>query len=173
MADTKIGLLKQILLLVGGSVALGAAFGFWFMPRWVQYVAPDEAFFCEFRQKPVNMGFPKPVEYVFVKDDSLKIYTLKWDLGIDEINRLDVLESPNANQEWFEKTIAQTKGSLIKGDADDFSVKLPSDEIYLRGRIVYAPGGKGIYKIFVVRGSAEELESLDSERFLYGLKFAP
>lgn len=168
----KRSLIKQIFLLILASVATGGALGFWYMPRWVKYTSPDGAFTNDFRNNPIQMGLPKPADYTFVKDDSLKIYSLKMNNGIDEINRLDVLESATANEDWFNKTLSQTGGLLLEGNSADFILDLQKEQAFLRGRIIFAPHGKGIYKIFIVRASLEELKTLDSERFLYSLNFS-
>lgn len=163
--------IKNLLLLILLGGILGGALGLWYRTPWRSYEPPDRAFSCEFRQNPIQMGFPKPKEFTFVRDDSIKIYSYKGEFGIDEINRFDVLESAEAQEQWFEVTVKQSGGTLLKGSKDDFTLLLPAEGAYFRGRIVYAPDGRGIYKIFSVRGSAEELSTLETERFLFGLKF--
>lgn len=163
--------MKLFIIILICGIIIGGAFGLWFRTPWSEYEAPDKAFVAEFRQKPIQMGFPKPEELDFVRDDSLKIYSFKGDFGIDEINRFDNIESPDAKEKWYEATISQTGGKLIKGNAEDFTLFLEDENAYFRGRIVYAPGARGVYKIFSIRVTAGELETLETERFLYGLKF--
>lgn len=166
--------IKQIGAIILASLIVGSALGFWWQPRWHAYKPADAAFSAEFREKPIQMGIPKPAEFNFVKDDSLKIYSLKGEFGIDEINRLDVLENPDADARWFEQTVKQSGGKVLAGSKDDFVLELQmeGETVYLRGRIVYAPGGRGVYKIFIIRESQEKLSTLESERFLYSLKFS-
>lgn len=163
--------IRYAFLTILGGILIGALTGWWIRPEWVIFAPPDTAFKSEFRAKPIQMGFPKPAEYSFTGDDMLQIYSLKDNRGIDEINRMDDITSPQADQEWFEMTVRQTGAKILEGNKKDFSIYIPESDAYLRGRIVFADRGKGIYKIFIVRGSQVELTDLESVRFLYGIKF--
>lgn len=164
-------MLKQILWLILGSVLVGAFLGYWYRTPWFDYKSPDGKFRCEFRREPIQMTFPKPDNYEFTADGSLKIYSAKGDFGVDEINRFDHLASPHAAADWFHLTVDGTGGELLAGNEDDFTLYLPKEQLYLRGRIIYDPTGSGIYKIFSVRPSKQELTALDTERFLFGVQF--
>lgn len=168
---SKTGFLKYVFFALALGIGFGAVAGWWLKPVWSNYSAPDSAFAAEFRTNPIQMGFPKPREYDFAEDDMLQIYSVKDKRGIDEINRLDNITSAQADQEWFEQTVKQTGATLLEGNKDDFSLHITESDVYLRGRIIFAERGKGIYKIFIIRGSRVELGDLDSIRFLYGIKF--
>jgi len=116
------------------------------------------------------MSMPKPQKYTFAKDDLLKVYSSRTPRGLDEINRLDEFTSAQADVDWFDATVRETKARLITGNAGDFSLEL-AEGMFLRGRVFFSPDGKGLYKVFVIRGTSEDLESPSVVRFLYGVDF--
>lgn len=164
---------KPFIFIVLLGLGLGGFAAFYLKPKWAEFRPVDRSFTAQFyEQRPVQIAFPKPDKYSFVLDDLVKVYSVKTPRGVDEINKFENINSPAADEDWFQATLRETKAQLLSGNKDDFTAQLP-EGVFLRGRFLIAPEGKGLYKIFVIRSSEDELLLPSSVRFLYGIKFEP
>lgn len=164
-------MIRTFLLVVLLGLVLGGIVGYFLQQKWVTFEAPDKSFTASFFEtKPLQMAIPRNSKQVFAEDELLRVYSIRTPLGIDEINKFETLTTASADEDWFQYTLKETKGTLLSGTKEDFMIEMP-EGIYLRGRILFAPNGQGLFKIFVLRKSLEELDYPSAVRFLYGIKF--
>lgn len=161
------GALKLVLLVGAAGVAVGVAGGRLFAPRWHDYAAPEGDFRAEFPVKPVSFHAPAPEEW---PGQTMLVVTSKTPGGANEITRIGEARRADDDRRWMELTLTKINAERAEGDPGDFTAHLPADDVWLRGRVIFSPGGGRLYRVIVLRKTREELAWPSAVRFLYGVK---
>jgi hypothetical protein len=150
-------------------IAVTAGYGIakFYQVQDYEFTSADDDFKAYFREDPVESYLPFMEDYA---SSPMLTVTNRHSLGLDEINRLRGVKSPDAGMRLFSSMVEKTNAEIIREDLNDFMIYIPEQNSYVRGRIFFAAGGGTLYRVWSLRENEEDLELPSTIRFLFGIE---